>query len=251
MLHGIISHAGWYHASSRYLAEQGHIVHFIDRRGSGRNEDHRGDVDRWTRWAEDVEDYVANLESDRPVVIVGISWGGKLAVALVRRGRIPIAGMMLICPGLFAFQFPSPLKYALLGGLKRIGLSKLRVPIPVQDPALFTNVLSWQSFIRKDEQTLRKVTVRFALADRAMTAYARENPESIDVPTLLILAGQDRMIRNDETRDFFERITSTERKLICFDAAAHTFEFEADTDDYFRLLNEWCGRFKSGTASGS
>lgn len=250
MLHGIISHAGWYHASSQHLADHGHIVHFVDRRGSGRNDQDRGDVNHWTRWAEDVEEYVDTLPKNDTVVIAGISWGGKLAVALNRRGRIPIAGMMLICPGLFANQFPSPWKYALLGGLRTIGLSKLRVPIPVQDPALFTNVPAWQDFIQNDERTLRKVTVRFALADRKMTAYAREEPESINIPTLLILAGNDRMVRNDATRDYLAQIKSNACENVCFDEAAHTFEFEADTSDYFRLLNDWCCRLTAHRTTG-
>ena len=216
MLHGIISHAGWYHASSRFLAEQGHTVHFMDRRGSGRNEPFRGDVDHWTRWAEDVEDYVSTLSPNRPVVIAGISWGGKLVIALARRGNIPIDGIMLICPGMFAFQFPSRTKYALLNGLAKVGFSKLRVPIPVQDPALFTTVASWQDFIREDASTLRKVTVRFALADREMTAYAQAEPEAIEAPTLLILAGNDRMVRNDDTRDYFDRLATQQREYVCF-----------------------------------
>src|SRR5688500_13432691 len=81
-LHGIIIHGGWYAASCRHLAEQGFEVHFLDRRGSGLNSQARGDVDRFETWMTDVEDYAAALAGDAPKILVGISWGGKLAAAI-------------------------------------------------------------------------------------------------------------------------------------------------------------------------
>ena len=41
-LHGIQSHGGWYETSSSFLAEHGWGVSFLDRRGSGLNNQARG-----------------------------------------------------------------------------------------------------------------------------------------------------------------------------------------------------------------
>src|SRR5713101_9403486 len=43
-VHGIQSHGGWYENSCRFLSEAGFAVSFLDRRGSGLNEEARGDV---------------------------------------------------------------------------------------------------------------------------------------------------------------------------------------------------------------
>ena len=44
VIHGIQSHGGWYDDSCRRLAEAGFVVSFLDRRGSGLNEEGRGDA---------------------------------------------------------------------------------------------------------------------------------------------------------------------------------------------------------------
>src|SRR5688500_158432 len=75
LLHGIVSHGGWYSASCRRLAEAGIEVHFLDRRGSGLNAAGRGDVDRYETWLDDVEGYLAGLPADSPRLLLGISWG--------------------------------------------------------------------------------------------------------------------------------------------------------------------------------
>src|SRR5687768_9572907 len=85
VLHGIISHSGWYDTSCSALSERGFDVHALDRRGSGLNGDSPGDVDSLQTWVEDVIAYLEGLrKSGRPIFLLGISWGGKLAPAVAR-----------------------------------------------------------------------------------------------------------------------------------------------------------------------
>src|SRR5688572_20056051 len=80
-LHGITSHSGWYNRSCDHLRGAGFEVHFLDRRGSGLNPDDRGDIACWMTWVSDVAAYLEQLGNSRPVILCGISWGGKLAAA--------------------------------------------------------------------------------------------------------------------------------------------------------------------------
>lgn len=241
-IHGVISHGGWYGASCRRLAAAGFEVDFLDRRGSGLNRQSRGDVDDWQTWITDVTDHLATIGEppDRTTtVLIGISWGGKLAVQIAKRHPELIDALGLVCPGLFARQFPSPSKYAVLSLLRRVGRGGWRVPIPLRDPALFTDVPDWQAFIADDPLTLRHVTVRFALADRELTKSSRRDPELIRVPTWLVTAGRDRIIQNEPTLDFVRRISHPDKRLIEYPNAAHTFEFEPDPEPYFADLVDW------------
>src|SRR5690606_34036235 len=113
-LHGIISHGGWYTLSCNYLASAGFGVHFLCRRGSGLDPTARGDVDQWETWLSDVEIYLEQLRGTGPIVVCGISWGGKFAPALARHRPDLIAGIGLICPGIYARQQPGLLKTAAL-----------------------------------------------------------------------------------------------------------------------------------------
>jgi len=241
-LHGIISHGGWYHPSCRELARAGCEVHFLDRRGSGLNRAGRGDVDRWQTWPADVEGYLAGLPDGPPRALLGISWGGKLAAAVARRRPELVDALGFLCPGLFAKKGANAVQRAALKLAAVVGLKCLRVTVPLRDPALFTGHARWQAYVGADPLALRKVTVRFALADLELTCYATEAPEQIEPKAaLLVLAGRDRIIDNARVRRYFERLGAAERRVIEYPEATHTLEFEPDPTRYLRELRDWVG----------
>ncbi|MFO7908122.1 MAG: alpha/beta fold hydrolase [Planctomycetota bacterium] len=239
-LHGIMSHGGWYLASCEYLAARGFRVHFLERRGSGLNERERGHVDRWDTWLNDVEDYLGALAGRTPRLLVGISWGGTLAAALARRRPDFVAGLGLVCPGLFSRHAANFVQRAALRLACGLGLRKRRVAIPLRDPALFTNSKRARIHVEKDPLTLRKITLSFAAENQKLVRYATQRPEDIQVPTLLMLAGKDSIVDNPKTRHFFERISHANRTIIEYPQASHTLEFEPDSTKYFHDLTQWC-----------
>lgn len=241
VLHGIVSHGGWYLRSCRHLAASGFEVHALDRRGSGINMEARGDVPDDTTWMIDVQRYVASLPPEVPTVLVGISWGGKLAAAL-GQDVTGLAGVAMVCPGLFASQQATWWRRGLLHAAKSLGQAGRSISIPLRDPALFTGTPQWQSYIEHDPLTLRRITVRFARADLRLNRTARAAAEQIQVPVLLMLAGRERIVDNDRTRDFFGRIAASDKVLLEYPDAGHTLEFEDDPTRYLEDLRDWIAR---------
>ena len=248
-LHGIISHAGWYELSCRHLASAGYEVHFVDRRGSGLNPQRRGDVDRFETWLADVEHYASQLPGDAPRLLAGISWGGKLAAAIARHRSELFAGVALITPGVAAQTKASLLQRRALRWAGRLRLDERRVTIPLQDPALFTSVPTWQQYIATDPLTLRQITIRFALADLALDRYVADAAPQIRTPTLVMLAGRDRIIDNPGVRRFFEQIAAADKHLIEYPTAAHTLEYEPDPQPYLRDLTNWADQIVQRAAA--
>ena len=241
-LHGIVSHSGWYESSCSHLANNGFQVHFLDRRGSGLNAQDRGDVDDWQTWISDVRLYLEQLPHDRPRIILGISWGGILATCIARRHPDLLRGFGLICPGLFSHKSTNwAQKIGLrLGSL--LGLRRMKVSIPLQDPALFTNSAEGQNYIAHDPLSLRKITIRYAVCNLGLLNEAIEAPEEIHLPVLLALASADPITDNLATRDFVDRLGHSDRTIVEYFGASHTLEFEQDPSQYFRDLTEWCKR---------
>lgn len=244
-LHGIISHGAWYASSSALLAAAGVEVHFIDRRGSGLNAVARGDVDQYLTWLRDVEVYLDRLSADAPRLLLGVSWGGKLAVAVARHRPDLVDGLALLCPGLFARQSANSVQRALLRCAAAAGFHGLRVTIPLRDPGLFTNSLPWQAYVRDDPLTLRKITIRFARADLDLNRYATQASPGIDIPTLLVLAGRDKIVDNRRVRGFVDETVRGPCQLVEYDNAAHTLEFEPDPQPYLSSLRDWARGFRS------
>lgn len=227
-LHGIQSHAGWYEESCRRLAAAGFSVSFLDRRGSGRNQQARGDTPHYHRLIDDVADYLRPLRERvaRPMVLLAISWGGKLAIALVQRHPGLVDALALLCPGICPRIQPTlGQRLRILGaGLTRPGRL---FPIPLDNPELFTSQPRWLDFLRNDPLTLHQATARFLLHSFRLDFAVRRAARHVALPTLLLLAGRDRIIDNGRTRRFVKRF-AVPCRMIEYPEAQHTLEFEPE-----------------------
>jgi alpha-beta hydrolase superfamily lysophospholipase len=245
-LHGIQSHSGWYTYSSRRLAEAGYEVYFLDRRGSGLNPRDRGHALHSERLINDVVQFLRHCDWRRehpaatvPTVLLGVSWGGKLAAATALRHPQRFQAVALLYPGFFSKVRPRWFDLWKLRWIEAIGWGLGRVPIPLNDPALFTDDADWQEFIRRDELALQTVTVSFLLANAQLTEFLQRTTAQFSVPSLLMLAGRDEIIDNTATRACYERIAGGRGTIREYPQARHTLEFEPDRETIIEDLIRW------------
>jgi len=245
-LHGIQSHAGWYESSSNRLAEHGYDVRFLDRRGSGLNDEQRGHAAHEDRLINDVVQFLLDVSAERgrcapdaPITLLAVSWSGKLAVAACARRPELVDALALLYPGICAKIRAGWCERKLLQLADFLGVKHRPVRLPLDDATLFTDVPKWQDYIRDDRMALHQATTGFLNASRKLDVLAARAPERIACPVLLMLAGKDRIIDNRATRAYFERFASNERTLIEYPDAAHTLEFEPDRDTFIADLVEW------------
>ena len=243
-LHGVRSHAGWYSGSGRILAEAGIEVRMPDRRGSGANRVDRGHAPSCDRLIADVLEVAEALRRrrpGRPLILSGISWGGKLALAAAAARPEQIEGLALLCPGVeprVGVPAVERLRIGLAYALRR----RTRFPIPLSDPALFTADPEWQRFIEDDRDGLRFATADLLVASRVLDRVVRRAPPRVTMPCLLMLAEHDRIVNNDRTRAYFKRLASVDRTILEYPGAHHTLEFEADPERHVRDLVAWIDR---------
>jgi len=254
-VHGIQSHGGWYEYSSTQLAQAGFAVSFLDRRGSGLNEQSRGDAPSFRRLLDDLAEYLAQVPRSvardhalgrLPLFLAAISWGGKLAVALERRHPGLVDGLVLLCPGFFPRVYPS------LGQRLKILVARLFRPrklfhIPLNDPELFTATPRWQQFLRDDPLRLHKATARLLVESARLDGYLRFAPKYVHVPVLVLLAENDRIINNLRTRGFVERFATPKKQIIEYPGAHHTLEFELEPDRFIGDVRSWLEKQVDGT----
>ncbi len=238
-LHGIVSHGGWYGPTCTALLKAGFEVHFLDRRGSGLNPRGRGDVNDFRTWTSDIVHYMESLPRNIPCLLIGMSWGGKLALEVASRYPDLLDGLGLVSPGIFALRGANKWQSLLLGMVSRTPLHRLRLTIPLADPALFTSSPYWQRYIRCDPMVLRRVTVRFAWADQLLTREVIASAPELRCPTLLMLAGQDRMIDTSRVKTFIQAAVRGPLVHYDYEQATHTFEFDPVQPDYTRDLIQW------------
>ena len=238
-LHGIQSHGEWYDDTCRALAAAFFDVTFLDRRGSGLNVKDRGDTLSFRRLLDDIAGVLR--DQPRPRFLIGISWGGKLAVALQRRHPGLTDGLVLIAPGLCPRVRPP------LGQWVRIVASRLVSPrrqfsIPLNEPELFTENPERRQFIRDDPLALREASARFLFESARMDVYLRFAPRHVTMPVLVLLAGADRIIDNEATRTYVERFAGEDKIIIEYPNAHHTLEFEPGGPPFLGDLLNWLNR---------
>ncbi|MFO0945449.1 MAG: alpha/beta fold hydrolase [Planctomycetota bacterium] len=240
-IHGIQSHAGWYKQSCQRMSEAGLEVFFLDRRGSGINTIDRGHCSSYMQLRDDLFrfiDFVRGECPGAPVILNAISWGGKLAAAALKKRPDLVDGLALLCPGWFAKVKPTLWERIVISG-SFVFWPRRPVRVPLSDPRLFTDNPVWQEFLRNDPLSLRKGSSRLLMTSVALTQVVSDAPEKIHVPSLLVLAGQDRIIDNEKVRAFFERFASPDKTVLEYPTAHHTLEFEPDPEPFFRDLIAW------------
>jgi alpha-beta hydrolase superfamily lysophospholipase len=151
-----------------------------------------------------------------------------------------ISGLGLLCPGLYSLKAANRAQRAGLRLATMLGLSRMRVEVPLQNPAFFTNSPTAQQYVAQDPLALRKITIRFARENVELVRQATDHPEEIRVPLLLMLGGKDPITDNRRTREFAQRTGHSEKRIIEYPRASHTLEFEDDPSQYFQDLTEWC-----------
>ena len=241
VLHGVQSHGGWYPSLGRTLAGAGYETHFPDRRGSGANRSGRGDTPSAKRLVDDVAERLRSLRAadpSTPLALAGISWGGKTALIAAAEHPGLVDALALVCPGLtprVGVPFVEKLRIARAFLTDR----KKTFPIPLSDPALFTDNPEARRFIADDPLSLRVATAGLLAASVFNDRKVRRVPPRVRQPVLLMLAGRDRIVDNVQTLAYFDRLASENKRVIDYPDGHHTLEFEADPTRYALDLAAW------------
>jgi alpha-beta hydrolase superfamily lysophospholipase len=222
LLHGVMSHSGWFQPLADHLGGAGLTLVGVDRRGSGLNAEGRGDGPSAAVLIEDVRRIIAAERSDgRPVHLAGWCWGAVLAVN-VAAGSQEFASLILMAPGFHPSE-------AVAAAMKRLdalardpGCDALAVPIKED---MFTRGYHLAA-IEADALRCRQITLRFHDVMRKLAVGAALRLGQLELPMLLVLADADAATDNVHTRRTFAALRRS-RVTITEIGGAHGIQFEA------------------------
>jgi acylglycerol lipase len=239
-LHGIASHGGWFGETAADLDKQGVAVYAPDRRGSGRSGGPRGHLDRYGRALEDVEEVVRLVSSEHrgtPLFLAASSWAAKLAVVYAAERPAPLAGLMLLGPGLLPRVNLSPTRQAVVL-VACLVAPTARVVIPLT-PELYTTNSRYVDLIRADRLRLLEATTRFFWETARLDRRRRDASAGLRLPLLVLQGEDDQMMDVPGTRRWFERLGVEDKTYRSYRGAGHTLDFEPDRTRYLADLLAW------------
>jgi acylglycerol lipase len=245
LIHGYCEHAGNYAQLIDNFIKEKFAVMTMDLRGHGLSEGARGHLEQENFYAEDLEKFCEILFSQllpfRPLYIFGHSLGGMVGLQLILRGKLPVKPSAAV--------FTSPLLgFPELSGKNR-ALSKMAPLVSAIFPALpiphgiAPEILSHdEEYLgrRMEDPLMGKFTSPkwFLSTSNAVKALQRESKEFLHLtPTLLLLAGEEKVTNLDEARKFaFQAYGSMKHKVIEFPGYYH--ELEKEPGIRSRIVNE-------------
>lgn len=212
MAHGFSAYCGLYRHVGRALAARGIAVTQFDGRGHGRSEGRRGHVD-------DFDDYVGDLAAvvnwareqtpGLPWALMGHSLGGAIAAALAldeRRSDRP-ARLVMAAPWLKLKMKVAPPKRMAANVVARI-LPTFSMPNGIRGENISRNPAVVEGFDH-DPLVHHTASAGWFMTTLRAQARLRTHAQALKVPTLMLLAGQDRIVANEANLAFAQAAGAT------------------------------------------
>ena len=227
IVHGLGEHSGRYAHVAQRLNDWGYAVHSFDLWGHGQSGGERGSMRDDFALLDDLAAVVDHtrqaMAPGQSLVLLGHSLGGLLAARFVSLGLRAIDALVLsspaLDPGLNAFQ---KMLLATLPGIApnlRVG-NGLQVKYLSHDP---------------NDRICARLALFIAQAGRQTLACAGQ----WRTPTLLLYAGQDKLVSPQGSRDFVAQAPGAFVQHLCFENLFHEIFNEAEAGPVFAALQQW------------
>ncbi|GED70557.1 phospholipase YtpA [Brevibacillus reuszeri] len=242
LVHGTGEHHGRYEHVAAYLNEQGWTVYTGDLPGWGRATGARGHIDSFSQYIETArmwtEEALKDISGEYPVFIMGHSLGGLIAARFVQvfERRHELSGLILTSPCMQLKLVVPEWKAQVARWLDRVWPT-LTIPNGIT-PDMVSRDEQVQAAYKSDPLNYPKVSVRwFQELERAMTR-AWEERGKLDIPVLIMQAGDDTIINADAVERFAEGIGphATFQRIA---GLRHEILNEPERDKILRQIGEW------------
>lgn len=249
LVHGLGEHAGRYaHVVSR-LNQWGFAVRAYDQRGHGHSAGARGGIPDDACLLDDLARVVDSAREragpQLPLIVLGHSLGGLVAARFVALGLRAVQGLVLsspaLDPGLSAFQ------KLLVAVLPRL-LPGLRVGNGLNPHYLSHDPTVVQAY-RADPLVHDRISARLARFIAQASAETVAQAAHWQVPTLLLYAGDDRLVNPAGSRRFAQAAPAALVQSQCFEDLYHELFNESEVAAVFGSLQHWLQARFTGPAA--
>lgn len=243
LVHGLGEHAGRYEELARRMNAWGFAVRGYDQYGHGESGGVRGGLPTENRLVDDLVDVLAStrarMQRGTPLLLLGHSMGGLVAARLVAQGLAHVDGLVLSSPALDAG----------LNAWRRLQVDVLSTIAPNLrvgnglDPAWLSHDPRVVRAYRQDRLVHDRISGRLAHFIVAGGAATLAQAPQWQVPTLLLYAGDDKLVSPRGSRAFAKAAPSRVVTAHCFEQHYHEIFNELDREPVYAQLRQWLDRW--------
>ncbi|MDQ6713314.1 MAG: lysophospholipase [Candidatus Dormibacteraeota bacterium] len=239
VVHGLGEYGGRYRHLADWFTPLGATVYAMDLRGHGLSGGPRGHAPSLEALLEDIDTVVrrARAESGAPVVLIGHSFGGFLAIA-------------------YALRHPDHIEKAVFSA--PLLIPKVKVPrwkrplvkiLPVLAPRVAVSNEVDANLLSHDPEIARRYASDPLVHDRITGGLYRDTiargeefiarAGEIRIPFLLMQGRDDRVVDPIGSQRFFARATAPERAFCVYPGMYHEIFNEVDQEKVFQDVESW------------
>ncbi len=226
LLHGLGEHCRRYDALARWLNSLGWQVRAHDHRGHGVSAGKKGVIKHPRELLDDAKAQIERFASElgSPPVLLGHSMGGGMAAELVIADGLPVAGLILSSPALAIRLGPGPrwlvrALNAIAPGLAAgNGINAAHLSHDRDVIAAYQN----------DPLVHNKICARLVTSMVLAGERVRQGASSLNVPTLLLVAGSDRVVDPEGSAEFARLANAGPLNTRWYESAFHELFNEAE-----------------------
>ncbi len=240
LVHGFAEHCGRYDELASVLGRAGWSVAAMDYRGHGQSGGRRAHIDRFDEYLDDVQAFLDETRRDgfegKPVLL-GHSQGGLIAARFAELFPEKISRLVLSSP-FFGLAMKVPAPKAWLGKAVSKWLPTFSMPTGV-DPGWLSHDSKVAEAYAADPLVGHHATARwFTEVTRAQDDALCEAGR-LQIPLLVLLAGDDKLASVETTRRFYEAAGSADKQIEIYRDYYHEIFNEVGRDHVFDDLTAW------------
>lgn len=239
VVHGYGEHQGYYTDFAQNLKQSNINVVAFDQRGFGESGGARAYF--FNLMEKDLIEVLEQMPKNQsiPCFIVSFSMGTIVSLAaLIKKKQVNIEGIVFIGTPLNAdTTIPAP-AFAILKMLSTI-FPKARL-IPGLKPEQYSTDEEVVKKYIDDKLTIKgKWHLKFGIELMQMIKSVKKNLSSIHIPVLVLYGTKDEMVPQSGSQLLFEKITSSDKKILPFENMYHSLLTDKNKELVFTTIKDW------------
>lgn len=235
IVHGIAEHLGRYEYVKDKLLENGYGVYRFDNRGHGKSCGKRGYVGSFNDFIKDLDSFVDMIKAEHkklPLYILGHSMGGLITAQYGIEHKDKINGEIIS---------GAPTGYIYF----KTKMQSVKFPyfFKGQVPNTFNDFISRDAKVieayKNDEFVLKVTSVKLNLELASSCSKIKKNLNKYECPCLILHGKDDKIVPLKNAINFYERISSKDKKLKVYEGVYHEILNEYCKDIILKYICKW------------